>query len=351
MLPAIRQRWYQTHSKFLSNQIVANSRSARFTAITKFVRVSVQSLILGVAAYLVINGSVTSGMMIAASILLGRALAPVEQIIAQWRQFTTAFSAYNRLQVLLDDNPERVAKMSLPRPKGRISAEEITSGVLRSISFNSEPGDCVGIIGPSGSGKTTLAKLLVGVAEPEFGVVRLDGADMQQWNRDELGPNIGYLPQDIELFAGTIAENIARFNQIDSTKVIQAAELAGVHDMILQMPSGYETQLGINGAGLSGGQRQRVALARALYNNPSIVILDEPNSNLDVAGDRALSEAIEKLRLNNVTVVIVTHRTDIIDQTSKVLVLNQGQLVNFGPTKEILNNFINSFNQSTKQKV
>ena len=351
MLPAIRRRWYNTHRDFLSNQIVANSRGARFTAVTKFVRITVQSLILGLAAYLVIQGSVTAGMMIAASILLGRSLAPVEQIISQWRQFAIARAAYGRLTELLQANPEREKRMSLPRPKGRVATESLTAGVLKTATFDCEPGDCVAVVGPSGSGKTTLARLLVGVARPDFGTVRLDGAEVQQYNRDELGQAIGYLPQDIELFAGTIAENIARFDQVDAEQVIAAARLAGVHDMIISMPNGYETQLGINGSGLSGGERQRVALARALYNRPSIVVLDEPNSNLDIAGDQALSQAVAQLRNSGTTVFIVTHRPDIIDQTNKILVLNQGLVASFGPTQQILNHFKTSFQPSTLSQV
>jgi ATP-binding cassette subfamily C exporter for protease/lipase len=348
MLPNMRQRWYSEHSKFLSLQQTASQRAHKIAAVTKFVRTAAQSLILGVAAWLVIKGQVTSGMMIAASILLGRTLAPVEQIIGVWRQWAGVVSAYKRLDLLLSKNPARRPGMTLPKPVGRLNVEGVTAApvgttaaVLKNLNFGIDAGDCLGIIGQSGAGKSTLARLLVGIGAPTIGTVRLDGADISKWNKDELGPNIGYLPQDIELFAGTISENIARFGNIDSQAVVKAATLAGVHDMILRMPNGYDTTIGVDGTGLSGGEKQRVALARALYNDPALVVLDEPNSNLDQVGESALTNAIRQLRLAGTTVVLITHRPDIIQETTQLMVLHGGMMTAFGTTDKVLSDIMN----------
>jgi ATP-binding cassette subfamily C exporter for protease/lipase len=343
MLPNMRKRWYAEHLKFLKLQAEASQKASKVSSITKFVRVSVQSLILGVGALLVIYGEVTSGMMIAGSILLGRALQPVEQIIAVWRQWSSVTSAYGRLQKLLADNPPRVAGMELPKPEGYLSVEGATAAppmvavaVLKSVSFQINAGDCLGVIGPSGSGKSTLARLLVGVWRAAVGKVRLDGADVFLWSKDELGPHMGYLPQDIELFAGTISENIARFGEVDSDQVIVAAKLAGVHDLILRMPEGYDTHIGDSGLGLSGGEKQRIGLARALYGDPSLIVLDEPNSNLDDLGEIALTQAIVRLRQLRKTVILISHRPSIIRETNKLLVLRDGMVSAFGPTDQVL---------------
>jgi ATP-binding cassette subfamily C exporter for protease/lipase len=348
MLPNMRQRWYSEHSKFLSLQQTASQRAHKIAAVTKFVRTAAQSLILGVAAWLVIKGEVTAGMMIAASILLGRTLAPVEQIIGVWRQWAGVVSAYKRLDLLLSKNPARRPGMTLPKPVGRLNVEGVTAApvgttaaVLKNLNFGIDAGDCLGIIGQSGAGKSTLARLLVGIGAPTIGTVRLDGADISKWNKDELGPNIGYLPQDIELFAGTISENIARFGNIDSQAVVKAAALAGVHDMILRMPNGYDTVIGVDGTGLSGGEKQRVALARALYNDPALVVLDEPNSNLDQVGESALTHAIRQLRLAGTTVVLITHRPDIIQETTQLMVLHGGMMTAFGTTDKVLSDIMN----------
>lgn len=343
MLPNMRQRWYKEHVKFLKLQAEASQKASKVSSITKFVRISVQSLILGVGALLVIYGEVTSGMMIAGSILLGRALQPVEQIIAVWRQWSSVLSAYARLQKLLSDNPPREAGMELPKPEGHLSLEGVTAAppmvgvaVLKSVSFQINAGDCLGVIGPSGSGKSTLARLLVGVWRAAVGKVRLDGADVFLWNKDELGPHMGYLPQDIELFAGTISENIARFGEVDAEQVIVAAKLAGVHDLILRMPEGYDTPIGDGGLGLSGGEKQRIGLARALYGDPSLIVLDEPNSNLDDIGEIALTQAIIRLRKLQKTVILISHRPSIIRETNKLLVLRDGMVAAFGPTDQVL---------------
>ena len=343
MLPNMRKRWYSQHIKFLKLQAEASQKASRVSSITKFVRIAVQSLILGVGALLVIMGEVTSGMMIAGSILLGRALAPVEQIIAVWRQWSSVVAAYHRLQKLLLDNPPRDAGMELPKPEGALSVEGVTAAppmvavaVLKSVSFQINPGDCLGVIGPSGSGKSTLARLLVGVWRAAVGKVRLDGADVFLWNKDELGPHMGYLPQDIELFAGTISENIARFGEVDSDQVVAAAKLAGVHELILRLPEGYDTPIGDGGLGLSGGEKQRLGLARALYGEPSLIVLDEPNSNLDDIGEIALTQAIIRLRQMRKTVILISHRPSIIRETNKLLVLRDGMVSAFGPTDQVL---------------
>lgn len=343
MLPNMRKRWYSQHVKFLNLQAEASQKASRVSSATKFVTIAVQSLILGVGALLVIRGQVTAGMMIAGSILLGRALAPVQQIIGVWRQWSGVKSAYGRLQSLLADNPPREAGMELPKPTGVISVEGVTAAppmvavaVLKGVSFQIQSGDCLGVIGPSGSGKSTLARLVVGVWRAAVGKVRLDGADVFLWNKDELGPSVGYLPQDIELFAGTISENIARFGEVNAEQVVAAAKLAGVHELILRLPEGYDTLIGDGGLGLSGGEKQRLGLARALYGEPSVIVLDEPNSNLDDIGEIALTQAIIRLRQMRKTVILISHRPSIIRETNKLLVLRDGIVSAFGPTDQVL---------------
>ncbi|MGY8526621.1 type I secretion system permease/ATPase [Paracidovorax citrulli] len=343
MLPQLMGRWAKLNAGFLAAQAEASEKSAVVTSITKGVRMSLQSLVLGLGAWLAIQGDITSGMMIAGSILMGKVLSPLEQVIGVWKQWGTARVSYQRLVELLDANPERVAGMQLPPPTGKLSVENVAAvapngktPVLRDVTFALQPGDVLGVIGPSASGKSTLARLLVGVAPAVVGKVRLDGADIYQWNKDELGPYIGYLPQDIELFAGTIAQNISRFGPIDHEKVIAAAQLASVHEMILRFPQGYDTPIGDGGAGLSGGQKQRIGLARALYGAPPLIVLDEPNSNLDETGEAALARAIGMLRQAGKTVVLVTHRTSSIAVTTKLLLLVDGQARMFGPTQQVL---------------
>lgn len=343
MLPNLIQRWFKTHGKFLQLQAEASEKAAKVASATKFVQVSLQSLVLGFGALLVLENKMTPGMMIAASILVGRALAPVQQVIGVWKSWSTTRSAFERLSKLLEANPAREAGMELPQPKGALSVEAVTAGppgakapVVKGLSFAINPGDVLGVIGPSGSGKSTLARLLVGVWPAMMGKVRLDGADIYQWNKGELGPHMGYLPQDIELFSGTIAENIARFGDVDSEKVVLAAKRAGVHDMILHMPNGYDTKLGDGGAGLSGGQKQRIGLARAMYDDPAVIVLDEPNSNLDDVGEQALVQAVLDLRQRGKTIVLITHRTTVLGVTNKLLLMRDGGVQAFGPTKDVL---------------
>lgn len=343
MLPNLQARWLKLHTKFLHLQAEASEKAGIVSAITKFARISLQSLVLGLGAWLAIDGLITPGMMIAGSILMGKTLSPIEQLIGVWKSFAGTRSAYERLSKLLEENPPRQAGMELPAPHGNLSVEGViaappgvTVPVIRGLSFAISAGEVLGIIGPSGAGKSTLARLLVGVWPASHGKVRLDSADIYQWNKDELGPNIGYLPQDIELFGGSVSENIARFGEVDAEKVITAAKRAGVHEMILHFPKGYDTLLGDGGAGLSGGQKQRLGLARAMYGDPAVLVLDEPNSNLDEAGEAALVNAINDLREHGKTIVLITHRTSVISITTKLLLLRDGVAELFGPTPQVL---------------
>lgn len=357
MLPDLMRRWLKLHGRFLHLQAEASEKAGIVGAITKFVQVSLQSLVLGFGALLVLENKMTPGMMIAASILVGRALGPVQQVIGVWKTLSSTRSAYARLNALLSDNPPRQLGMPLPPPTGMMTLEAVTAAppgvmvpVLKGLNFAILAGDVLGVIGPSGSGKSTLARLMVGVWPALAGKIRLDGADIYQWNKDQLGPHIGYLPQDIELFAGTVSENIARFGEIDSEKVVRAAKSAGVHEMILHLPKGYDSMLGDGGGGLSGGQKQRLGLARALYGDPSFVVLDEPNSNLDDAGEQALVIAINELRQRGKTVVLITHRTSIISVTSKLLLLRDGVAQMYGPTDQVLN-ALNQANSQAQQQL
>ena len=342
MLGGIRQRWYRRHQNTLFLQAQASDRAGAVSSVTKFVSVSVQSLILGAGALLAIDGTITPGAMIAGSILMGRAMAPVQQAVAVWKQFLSMRSSYGRLEDLLRTFPARPETMSLPKPVGKLSVSNLVAvppgsnvTVLRGVNLEIEAGSVVGVIGPSASGKSSLARLLVGVWAPMGGSVRLDGAEVSKWNKAELGPSIGYLPQDVELFEGTIGENIARFGEVNSELVIEAAKMAGVHEMILHLPQGYDTVIGVAG-GLSGGQRQRLGLARALYGEPSLVVLDEPNSNLDEVGEAALVKAVNELKSKGATVILITHRTSIIGVVDKVLVMQAGTSAAFGPRDEVL---------------
>ena len=343
MLSVLRKRWFNLPSRFLAEQNKASDTGAVIGSISKTLRLCLQSLVLGLGAWLVIEGQMSAGMMIAGSILMGRVLSPIDQLIGVWKQWSSARLAYQRLDSLLGQHPVTQDNMTLPVPKGQVSFEQVSAAppgkrlaTLQQVSFSLNPGEVLGVLGASGSGKSTLARVLVGVWPTLAGTVRLDAADIHQWNRDQLGPHLGYLPQDIELFSGSIAENIARFREADAQLVVEAARQAGVHEMILRLPQGYDTLLGDAGSGLSGGQKQRVALARALYGSPCLVVLDEPNSNLDTVGDAALSRAIAQLKADGRTVVLVTHRSSSLAQTDKLLVLNEGRTQAFGPTAEVL---------------
>lgn len=343
MLPGLRSRWMKMHAQVLGLQTLASDRGARFTGITRFFRMYLQSLILAAGALLVLTGDITPGMMIVCSLLMGKALAPVEQVIGAWKHMVAARESYKRLDELLQSAPKRGETLSLPAPKGHLLVENLIAGapgqqapILRGVNFEVQPGEVVGVIGPSASGKSTLARLLVGVWGARAGSVRLDGADIYLWNKDELGPHLGYLPQDIELFDGTIAENICRFGEQNAEKIIQAAQRAGVHDMILRLPQGYDTPLGNGAISLSGGQKQRLGLARAMYGNPAMVVLDEPNSNLDDVGERALVTAINDLKQRGTTVFLITHRMNILQVVDKLLVMRDGTVAMYGPRQQVL---------------
>ncbi|KPM64419.1 peptidase [Pseudomonas putida] len=342
MLPAIGKRWFQGHLRILQMQTLASDRAAIISSTGRFVRITLQSVILGAGALLAIEGKITPGMMIACSILTGRALAPVEQVIAAWKQLQGSRSAWGRLNDLLHDYPQRPPSMSLQRPMGMLAVENVVAGapgtsnsIVRGVSFSLVPGESLGIIGPSASGKSTLARLLVGVWPTQAGKVRLDGADIFTWNKAELGPWLGYLPQDVELFEGTIAENIARFAEVDSEAVIRAARSSGVHDMILRFPQGYDTRLAADGSPLSGGQKQRIALARALYGEPNLVVLDEPNANLDDVGEKALVDALAELKARGATVILISHRPNVLCAVDKVLMLRDGAVHMLGSRDEV----------------
>lgn len=346
MLPGIMGRWSKRHHEFLAKQSQASDRAGALTNTSKVMRLLFQSLILGLGALLVLEGEMTPGMMIAGSILMGRALAPIDQMIGGWKGFVSARGAYGRLNELLTQIPDEQRHMSLPSPQGIVDVENVAAAppgtrmaTIRGINFSVAKGEHVGIIGPSAAGKSTLARVLLGIWPTQVGDVRLDGGEINQYNRDELGPYIGYLPQDIELFDGTISENIARFGNVDPEKVVVAAKKAGVHEMVLELSNGYDTIIGSNSGALSGGQRQRLGLARALYGNPVLVVLDEPNANLDDAGERALGQAIAQLKAEGTTLFVVSHRTSVLKNMDKLLVMKEGQVSMFGPRDEVLAQF------------
>jgi len=342
MRDAVRAHWFEHYGRMLALQTEASRRAGTLQAVSKAVRITAQSMVLGVGAYYVLQNQITAGMMIMGSILMGRMMSPVDLAVGAWKQFVGVRQSYRRLEDLLADHPPLPLRMPLPPPKGLVSVEGLVAvppntqiQVLRGITFRVEPGEVVGIIGPTAAGKSTLAKHLVGVMQPAAGAVRLDGARLDHYNRSALGRYIGYLPQDIELFGGTIAQNIARYGELNGERIVAAAQKAGVHDMILQMPQGYETPIGEGGAFLSGGQRQRVALARALYGDPVLVVLDEPNSNLDEQGELALMKAVQELKSRGATVFLITHKTNILSLTDKILILTNGVLQMFGSRDEV----------------
>jgi PrtD family type I secretion system ABC transporter len=344
MLKGVTSRWSGLNDKMIALQSNASERAGTISGITKFVRQAIQSLGLGVGAYVVLNDpTFTPGMMIAGTIVLGKALGPIELLIAGWKGFLEARLAYTRLDSFIKAQHLEMEPMELPPPTGQISLENVHFGIraakkiiLKDISFALMSGESVGIVGPSAAGKSTLARLLVGVWKPLQGTVRLDGADMASWPSERLGPYIGYLPQDIELFPGTIADNIARLDEPDSDKVIRAAQLAGLHEMILNMSKGYDTFIGNSGEVLSGGQRQRLGLARALYGDPKLVVLDEPNASLDNDGEIALLQAMAILKSLGTTVVVITHKVSLLSSVDKLLIMQDGAVAVFGPRESVL---------------
>ncbi|WP_246685320.1 type I secretion system permease/ATPase [Methylobacterium sp. WL103] len=343
MLGALRGLWSQRHDEVLAFQALASDRAGLIVAGTKFVRMFLQTLILGVGAYLAINREISPGSMIAASIIIGRALAPVELLIANWKGFNAVRASYGRLQKLIELVGPEPERMNLPRPNGQIEAENLFVGapgktqvILQGVSFKLAPGTVVGVVGPSAAGKSSLARAVTGVWPIARGALRIDGSEITHWDPQALGRHIGYLPQDVELFAGTVAQNIARFDTIDEEAVIAVAKKAGCHELIQSLADGYNTQIGGGGHALSGGQRQRIALARAMYGNPSFIVLDEPNASLDAAGEEALMRAVQELKQMGTTILIVTHKVNILSAVDTVLVMNAGTVQAYGPRDQIL---------------
>lgn len=345
MLRSIHGRWMKKQKELLSTQALASDAAGIYSVLSKFVQMATSSLLLGAGCWLMLQGQFAGGggMMIVASILGGRVLAPISQVIGMWKHVVNARDAYFRLDNLLQGIPAKQPGMPLPAPKGLLSVEAVTVvapnsnvAIIRGASFAVPVGKVVAIVGPSAAGKTTLARLVVGVWPAASGKVRLDGVDIFPWNKAELGPHIGYLPQEVELFDGTLAENIARFGQVDMAQVEAAARAVGAHDAIMALPHGYDTAIGDDGCFLSGGERQRVGLARAIYGTPRLVVLDEPNSSLDEAGEQALVRTLLALKAQGTTILVITHRTSVLEAVDLMLLLVEGQVKAYGPRDEVL---------------
>jgi PrtD family type I secretion system ABC transporter len=339
----LAKRWLTQHDEMLGHQATASGRGGIVVASSKFVRMSLQVAILATGAYLAMLQEISPGIMIAASIVMGRALAPVEQAVQQWKQFVAARQSHGRLKKLFSAIKPDEDRIEMPVPKGALRVEGLfgtvpggREPVLRNVNFDIAAGEVLALIGPSGSGKSTLVRHIVGATVPASGAVRLDGTEIQHWDPEQLGQYLGYLPQDVKLFRGSVGENISRFQE-DATddEIVAAAQLAGAHDMVQQLGDGYGTDVGDNGTHLSGGQRQRVGLGRAVYREPCLVVLDEPNSNLDNHGEQALAKCIQTLKAKGKTVILVTHKTGLLALSDKVLMLVNGSVEKFGPTKEI----------------
>ena len=346
MRRGVTERWFDENAKVLKLQQQAGARTGYITGIAKFARLTLQTAALGTGAYLVITQQTTPGVMIAGALLMARALSPVENAINTWRSLIAARTGYRRLNELLTATPPRDVAMELPEPQGRLSVEKLVyiapgggKALLKGVSFEVEPGQALGIVGPTAAGKSTLAKLMVGSWQATAGQVRLDGADVYNWEREDFGRHVGYLPQDVELFAGSVRENIARLGDAPPEAIVAAAQMARVHEMILRLPNGYETEIGESGEILSGGQRQRVALARALLGPPRLVVLDEPNANLDSGGESALLEALAEAKAAGLTIVVIAHRPSILNFVDKMLVLRDGLVEMFGSRAEVLQRF------------
>jgi ATP-binding cassette subfamily C exporter for protease/lipase len=344
MVDNLKPQWARRHARHMGLSAAAQGVIHKVTAVSKFVRYTQQSASLAAGALLVIHGELSPGAMIAANVLMTRALTPIDQLVGFWRSAITSWEAFKRLSVLLDDHPERPPGLRRVAPLGELTLRAVTAKaplraepILKEVNFHLPAATVLVILGPSGSGKSTLARVMLGIWGDVQGEVLLDGRPIGDWERSELGPFLGYLPQDIELFDGTIAENIARFSALDSDSVIAAARAAGLHEMILRFPKGYETPVGEAGSMLSGGQRQRIALARAVYGNPRLVVLDEPNANLDDAGEQALARTVAQLKQQGATVVLVTHRPGAVALADQLLVLREGRVHMLGPRDEVLN--------------
>lgn len=343
MLETLMNRWAKRQRRIMLLQSEASDKGGIVSSVSKTFRIWSQSIMLAIGAYLVVTHQINPGLLMAGSLLLGRALAPIDQMISSWKGFVAAKVQYDRLSKVLEDLSSEPERMPLPAPEGHIQVENLVvappgakAPVIRNISFVAPAGSIVGIVGPSAAGKSTLVRALMGIWPPQHGVVRLDGADISSWDKQALGKYVGYLPQDIELFEGTISENIARFEKVDPEKVVQAAQIAGVHEMILMLPDGYDTVIGSDGVNLSGGQRQRVGLARAIYGSPRLIVLDEPNSNLDDVGERALGVALQKLKETGATVFIVSHRPNILTRLDRILVMAGGTISLYGERDRVI---------------
>ena len=343
MLDTLMARWGIRQRRVLVLQSGASDKSGVITSISKTFRTWSQSIMLALGAYLLITQEINPGLMMAGSLLLGRALSPIDQMIGNWKGFVSARAQYNRLNETLEDLNAEPQRMALPDPEGHIQVENLVvappgakAAVIRNISFVTPAGSIVGIVGPSAAGKSTLARALLGIWPTQHGTVRLDGADIAAWDKHKLGPHLGYLPQDIELFEGTISDNVARFGKVDPEKVVLAARIAGVHEMILQLPDGYDTVIGSEGINLSGGQRQRIGLARAIYGSPRLIVLDEPNSNLDDTGERALAVALQKIKETGATVFIISHRPSILSRLDRIMVMAGGTITMYGAREQVI---------------
>jgi ATP-binding cassette subfamily C protein len=342
MLPGFLRRWSVSREDMLAQQTRASELGAYLSGTIKFFRLSLQSAIIGIGAWMAINGEVTAGVIYAASILLARTISPVEQLVGGWRSFVSARAAMRRINELLAIEPNS-DPMRLPAPRGMLSVEAVgfiprggSKPTLHNVTFALQPGERLAIVGPSGAGKSTLARLIVGVWRPRVGNVRLDSADVFVWERVDFGRHVGYLPQEVELFEGTIRDNIARFSDASPEQVVEAAQRAGVHDLILRLADGYDTEIGVAGSVLSGGTRQRVGLARAILGNPRLLVLDEPNSNLDSEGERALLNVLHQAKELGTTTIVISHRSGVLSAVDKVLLLRDGTVERLSPRAEFL---------------
>ena len=343
MLGAVRNRWYEQHRHFLTNQVQASEATGLMGGMSGFLQKAMPSLQMCLGTFLAMENLITGGMIMVASMLISKAVSPIQKLIGCWKEIIAAREAYDRLNELLAEDQQRGKSMQLPAPQGRLevkSAAAVPPGhnkaVIGDINFALTPGQVLAVVGPSAAGKSSLVRMLLGVWKPAQGSVRLDGVEISEWSHDEVGPLVGYVPQEIEFFDGTVAENIARLGEVDPAKVVQAAQLIGMHDSILTFPKGYDTPLGETGFALSGGQRQRIAIARAIYGMPKYVVMDEPNSNLDEVGENALINAVQALKDNGGTVVITTHRPRLVSIVDMMLVLKEGRQVAFGTAKDML---------------
>lgn len=353
MLRNMVGHWNKINDQELLLQDESGKRSQTLQSMSRSFRLMMQVFIFGVGAYLVLLEQSNSGIIIAASIIMGRALAPVDQFLGTWKQTMEAKEAYQRLDNLIKTSPSK-EKIKVKEPRGKLSVEKVSlninqSPILKNVSFDLEPGSILGLIGPNGAGKTSLCRLALGIWTPTEGSVSLDGLDISSWDPEELGSVVGYLPQDVELFPGTISENIARMDFEDPQKVIEASQKVGVHEVILRLPQGYKTEIGESGGNLSGGQRQRIGLARAVYGNPKLILLDEPNSNLDEQGEKALLNTLNALKKEGTAILMITHKPSLLSQTDRILMLKQGQVDLFDSRENVLRQLMSQKTSSPQQ--